>query len=92
MLQPFLPEDDPTQVPDDPELRSVYLWLKRRANPQNGVVSGTQVINDLSQNKGMKAPHIKARFLEPLRNDGWIVAKRGRIYIPAVRDDGGDAS
>lgn len=84
-IKHYLPEAE-TVGPEDPGLREVYHWLRERTDP-SGYVS-TSIINDLAQQQGMAAEHLKEAKLRPLANRAWIDPKHTKIRVlePDERD------
>lgn len=88
-LANHLPEESESHsLPEDPELREVYLWLRERTDEHNNINAG-QAINELSQVHGMKEDFVKLALLDPLVRTGWIDANFGTIHVNdrAVVDD-----
>lgn len=79
-LYEFLPDDPDRNVPTDPKLRQVYLWLRERSDNRN-LVPGPSALSKLAQKHQMDQEFIKHAYLRPLERDEWIVPKNGNIFV-----------
>lgn len=74
-------DDDDTQpMPEDPELETVYRWLRDRADDQ-GYVPSQPALSGLAQKLSIKEEFVKNARLKPLERGGWIQPSYSHIRV-----------